>query len=115
MVFPGYAIHTPWYGAGAEEPASITTLLPNGIRVGDGVELIELGKRTSVCPVSNLTNGLRVSTSHVSICDSHFAGLVALNPIRYGEVILVASVFDTLDQPFGDGLALDLSAIGHLA
>ena len=87
------------------------------IRVGNGVEPIELGKRTGVCPSSSLTKGLRVGTGHVSICDHHFVGLVARNLIRCGEAVFVISIFDALDQPFresllGDGLALDLSALG---
>ena len=69
-------------------------------------------------PACGLTNGLRISTSHVSICDYHFAGLVALNPIRCGGVVRVISEFDALDQLFGeplfgDGLAPNLFAIGN--
>ena len=43
-------------------------------------------------------------------------GLVALNPIRCGKVILIISIFDTLthhlESLLGDGLALDLSTVG---
>ena len=53
-----------------------------------------------------------------ALCDCHFVGLMALNPIRCVEVVLVISKLDTLDKPFGehllgDGHALDLSAIGN--
>ena len=46
----------------------------------------------------------------------HVADLVALNPTRVGEVVLIISKLDTLDQPFGelllgDWLAVEFSTI----
>ena len=66
---------------------------------GDGVEAIELGKRIGVLPCSSLTNDLGVGISHVSISDFHFVGLVALDPLRYREVVFVICKFYAFDQP----------------
>ena len=48
--------------------------------------------------------------------DSHLVSLVAVDPNRYGGVVLVVGIFDALDKQAGepllrDGFALDPSAV----
>ena len=100
MVFSRYAVpaQLEWgWGRGASQHYNSPAKL--GVGVGNGVEPIEPGKHAGVLPSGGLIDGLRVVTSHVSIRDSHFAGLVALDPIRCLEVMFVICIFNALDQP----------------
>ena len=69
------------------------------IGVGNGIKLVELGGRIGVSLGSSLTNSFGVRTSHVSICDCHFAGLVTVDPVRYWEVMFLVCKLYALDQP----------------
>ena len=60
---------------------------------------------------------MRVSLCYISIGDCHLVGLVALDPIWSGEVVLVIRVLHAFDQPFRelllrDGFTVVLSTVG---
>ena len=78
VVLPGYLVPTPMCGAEVEGPASVRTLLPNSAsEFGYGVEPIKPDER--IWPGCGIANGLVVSSRHVSIGDSHFAGVVTFD------------------------------------
>ena len=73
---------------------------------------------SEVCDTRRTGIGLG-QRSHVSICDSHLAGLVALDPIGSGEVMLVVCIFNALDQLagkllLGDGFAFTCASAPHV-
>ena len=108
-----------WCEARVEALASVSTLLPNSSfnSVGYCIEPIELGKHVSACPGCGITNGLRLRYRHISIGDSHLAGVVTFNAYWSGEFILGVRELNALNLTFGkpllgDGFTLALSAVG---